>query len=266
MINPNLSTNLKSDLAQGHNVGDIDVGPDNIKYRWSGASWEREPTHMQSAAIQSQDPMYMAQQALKFQQEANKPAIASYEAAIPEVTQKYATQRTAYQGQIEPLKQRYQSLLDEIKGIYGTQINRQTLATGREMGKRGVLPSSGLFERELNLGLEPIASEQAAKVQQTGLAQEADIRDIQNAIAALTPAETAELRSITNAIAQLQSGAGASALSSGLSYAGLAQQQQQQAESNRLAQLTYELGEKKQSWEQSQANFNRLIELAKAYA
>lgn len=48
-INPNLQSNLKSELAQGHSVGDIEVGTDGYKYRWSGEKWEKEPGYLQSA-------------------------------------------------------------------------------------------------------------------------------------------------------------------------------------------------------------------------
>lgn len=50
-IDPWMQTNLKSDLAQGHNVGDRDYGPDGYLYRWDGNSWTLEPAHMQPGGV-----------------------------------------------------------------------------------------------------------------------------------------------------------------------------------------------------------------------
>jgi len=39
-INPNPTTNLRHEMAQGADVGDTGYGPDGTLYRWSGAAWE----------------------------------------------------------------------------------------------------------------------------------------------------------------------------------------------------------------------------------
>lgn len=42
MINPSLNTSLRSELAQGHNVGDYDTDPNGNTWRWNGVSWEAQ--------------------------------------------------------------------------------------------------------------------------------------------------------------------------------------------------------------------------------
>lgn len=165
--------------------------------------------------------------AIQMQQEANKPAIASLQASIPETTQKYATQRTQLEAEKDPLKMRYQSLLDQIKGNQTTAENRQTVTTSNELGKRGILGSSGVAQQEMTNALNPITQQYTGLYKDTGLAQESDLRSLQNTIASLLPQETADTRAIQNAIAQLTAGASSAGITQGLQTSQLNQNQSQ---------------------------------------
>jgi hypothetical protein len=64
------------------------------------------------------------------------------------------------------LQQRYDALIQGINTNTGQQINRQTVTTNNEMGKRGILPSSGLAQQEMTNALNPI--NQQSSVQMAG--------------------------------------------------------------------------------------------------
>lgn len=84
------------------------------------------------------DPIYQAQRALDFQKKANEPVV------------------SALQAQQAPLKDRYQKLLDSIKGNQQIAENRQTVTTNNELGKRGISSNSGLYQQDMANALNPI--------------------------------------------------------------------------------------------------------------
>lgn len=154
-------------------------------------------------------------QSIKRIQEANAPAIQSLQASIPETQAKFAQTREQLSAETEPLKARYENLLNQIKGKEQVATNRQTVATQNELGRRGI-QGGGLAEQTLADALNPITSEYAGLTKETGLAQEADLRNLQNQIAGLTTQETDATRAIQNAIAQLQAGGNQSAITNAL--------------------------------------------------
>lgn len=170
----------------------------------------------------------LIEKAIKLNREAVKPAISSYQASLPEVANKYNSQR-------DTLSQKYDSLLASIKGNQTTAENRQTVATNNELGKRGILGSSGLAQQELVNAVNPITA------QYTGLYSDAALQKIADINATYTN-QTAEERAIKNAIAALQSGAGQTGLTQGINWenttsAAAAAQKQKDFE-NRLLELT----------------------------
>lgn len=164
------------------------------------------------------------QQAIEMNQKANQPAVASLQASIPEIGNKYAQQRAQTQAQIEPLKQRYQTLLEDVKNQGQTQVNNQTKITNNELGKRGIVGSSTLASQEIQNAVQPIQGQIATNTKNIGLEQEQGLMALQNLLSGFTTAETADTRAVQNAIAQLQSGAGQAGVQQGLS---MFQQQQQ---------------------------------------
>lgn len=178
---------------------------------------------------QSQDPLAQAREFNKFQIEANQPAINSLQSSIPETQQKFGVERSRLQGEVDPLKARYQSILDDLKGRETGAVNAQTRVTANEIGRRGIPLSSNIAEQEMVNTTNPIRSQYATLSRDTGLAREDSLRNIQNAIAALAPQETEATRAIQNAIAALQTGNPASSIQGALSYIGQQQQSSQAA-------------------------------------
>lgn len=155
------------------------------------------------------------QNAIKQMQDANKPIISSYQASIPETQKRYADERTRLEGEKVTVQDRYKSLIDQIKGNQAAAETRQTLTTNNELGKRGITSSSGLAQQEMTNALNPITQQYTGMLKDTGLSQEADLKDISSKITDTTNNETDALRAIQNAIAQLNSGATTQGISLG---------------------------------------------------
>jgi len=192
--------------------------------------------------------------AVQMAQETVKPVVSSLTASIPEIQSRFAQEKTRLQGQVQPLSDRYSSLLDEIKGNQKTATEQQTVATANELGRRGVSTTSGLGEQTIASSLLPVNRTFTPLIQQTGLAREADLSALQNQITGLTGQETNSLRDIQNAIAQLQSGAATGAVPTALSLLGSQQQASQFAQQQqRLAQVdenTAQASKTAQEWQQ----------------
>ena len=175
------------------------------------------------------------------QQEAIKPALQSYEASIPEISQKFGAEKTRLSGEKQPLIDRYQNLLADLTGRETKETGRGATALAREYGKRGVPLSSGAYEQNLNQQLGDISQFYGGQRKDVGLAQEADLRDLDNLISKQTGLEVESIRSVRNAIAQLQAGAGQQGLSDALS---LYKTQQAQQFESRFDPLNKQLLEK----------------------
>lgn len=184
----------------------------------SGSSSSSKSSSSNKSSSTSKAPDYskIVQESLRMMQEANKPAVQSLQASIPETAQKFEQTRTQLQGEVEPLKARYENLLSKIKNKETTATNRQTVTTQNELAKRGILSSSGVAQQELTNALNPITSEYATLSTDAELGREADLRALANQIAGLTTQETDATRAIQNAIAQLQAGGNQSAIQNAL--------------------------------------------------
>lgn len=203
-------------------------------------------------AIDASDP---SKQLKKFQdqqreshQQAIQPAVESFQAQQPEITAKFGQAREQLTAEQDPLKQRYQNLLDSIKQQGQQDINKQTRITSGELGKRGITGSSTLAQQEIQDATSPLTQKYTGLEKETTLSREDSLRQLRDSIANLTPQETSDQRAITNAIAQLQAGAGQQGLESGMSLYGtnleqifrkqqFEEQQKQSGISNALAQL-----------------------------
>lgn len=212
------------------NSGDRPVG-------WFGPGGSADRPNYTGSSTSSLDPQAAIDMAIKRQQEAVKPAIESYQAQQPEITAKYTQTRSQLQSKEEPLKQRYQTLLESIKGNQQTAENRQTVATQNELGKRRISGSSGVAQQEMTNALNPITQQYATLTKDTSLSQENDLTALRDQIANLTPQETADQRAITQAIANLQAGAGQTGIGQGLQlYSQNIEQQLAQQEAQRQSQ------------------------------
>lgn len=189
--------------------------------------------------------------AIEMQREANKPAVQSLEAGIPEIQQGYQQQRQQLEAEKSPLKDRYDNLLNSIKGNQTTAENRQTVTTRNELGRRGITGDSGLFEQTVTNAVNPITQQYTGMYKDTALQGDSAMRDLVNRISNTSTAETAETRAVRNAIAQLQSGAASAGITQGLGQFQYQQQRDDQKASqeaqaraaeqeNALKQLIYQ--------------------------
>lgn len=212
-FNPYLQTSLKHELAQGANVGDI-RNANGQNFRWDGNTWTQERSSSPSyssggssfggSSVNYDD---IIKKSIEAQREASKPAISSLQASMPEVQQKYATERTRLTNSKQPLQDRYSNLISSIKSQGEQDVNNQTRITNNELGKRGLVSSSTLAQQEVQNATSPLRQKYAGLEKDAGIAQEADLRAIDDQITGLTPQETADLRAIQNTIAQMESGA-----------------------------------------------------------
>jgi len=182
----------------------------------SGASWEDT-----------------VKKAIDMQKAANAPAIASYQAQIPEIQSAYAAQTANITAKQQTLKDRYDNLLKSIGAQKTQDINKQTLVTSNELGKRGLLPSSTLAQQEVLNATQPIGERYAGLETTAALDQTTGQQELQSLLNQLTSGETSDKRAILNAIAQLESGAGSTGISTGTNvWQNL---QAQKAEADRIA-------------------------------
>jgi hypothetical protein len=164
------------------------------------------------------------QQQQSAQQAALAPAIQSLQAGLPTIAKNYQTQIGQKQAEIQPLQDRYKSLLDQIKGVGQTSVNKQTVVTANELGKRGIEGSSTLAGQEIASATLPIEQQTQSLVKDTCFAQEADIRDINNQVQNLGGQQTEKEQAVQQAIAQLQAGGGQQAVQNALALLNNAQQ------------------------------------------
>lgn len=87
--------------------------------------------------------------AISMAQNAVKPAVDTMNAIVPTI------------------KDRYDSLIKDLKGQQTTETNRQTVTTQNELGRRGII-GGGLAEQELTNALQPITSNYSSLMNQAG--------------------------------------------------------------------------------------------------
>jgi hypothetical protein len=210
------------------------------KVQWDDNKRAQANNLLSGSGSGSNDPFALAQKMIQMQQDANKPAVESLQAQIPEIQAKYGQARSQLQASQPSLEQQYSNILDEIKGKQTADVNAQTRVTAGELGKRGITGSSTLAGQEIQNAVQPINTQYATLTNNTSLAKEDAIRQLQDSIANLTPEETADERAISNAIASLQAGASSQGISQGLNLYSTnlqnqTEQQQLQLQAQQLA-------------------------------
>jgi len=177
------------------------------------------------------------------------PSVKSYQETIPETQKRFSTERERLSGESARLEDRYRLLIDDIKRNQGVAETRQTRSTGAELARRGISQESGVYGQEMTQALNPITESYTSQIKGTGLEREDQIAKIRDIITQLAGGETDAVRAITQAIANLQSGAGAQAITgsmqefqnqiqNALSKGQLTIQQAQQALAERAQKFT----------------------------
>ncbi len=184
-----------------------------------------------------------AQAQLDFQRKAAEPLISTLGSQIPTQQALYAQKGSALQGQVEPLKARYESALNALTA--GSQTAVQTAQTGasREFGARGISLDSSAYGQYLQGQVNPIASSYAGQYGQLQ-GNEADaILQLQNMIAENPLLAQQAIDAINEKIGGLQMGNPQEATSSALQMLNLQQQAQQNAASlalqEKIANMQY---------------------------
>lgn len=195
------------------------------------------------------------QQALTARQSAIAPAVSSLEASIPEQAQKFGAEKTRLEGEVNPIKQRYQLVLDELKRRETKQVGEAQTALSREYGKRGIALSSGAFDQNLAQNINPLTDFYGIQGREAAGAQEESLRNITNLVNQLVPQETEANRTIRNAIAQLQAGAGNASIDDAFNQLKFMEEQRQYNQNFTLKQSEQEM--EKRLKEAQIANYNQ---------
>lgn len=181
-------------------------------------------------------------QARQQQMEAVRPGAEIIAGQYPEITADFARQRQALEAEKNPLVARYDNLIAQINGRGTSAINRQSIATQGELGRRGI--SGGLADQTLANALNPIESEYAGLVKDTGFERERSLRDLLNQIAGLTTQETSAKRGVLNSIAGLLTGAGQAAIPQAQQAQQFDYQKEQDKRANDIQERAAKLAER----------------------
>jgi hypothetical protein len=239
------------DLERNQRFGEAEK-----QYNSSGmyGSGGRENASGQGYSGGAVDFKSILQDAIKAQQEANKPAVESLQASIPETQKAYQTKTTQLQANLAPLQERYNNLLNSIKGQQTQSVNKQTLATGNELGKRGIPMSSGLSQQEMINAVEPVNQFYTGQAANVGSEREAAIKALNDQINQIPDLQAADVRAINNAIAQLQAGGNQSAIQGALSQYQISSNAQQAAAQQALQQQQLQADQAAQQFQMNQSN------------
>src|SRR3990167_210627 len=148
--------------GQQFNVDVSDIGSGEIKAlpKLFGAGMTPEQQSQQIASQKSAEARGLAQQAVQ-------PAMQTL------------------QGQQEPLKQRYDKIIQDIQAQRGLRTQQAEVASSREFGKRGIQLSSGAYDQYLQQQRLPIDVQYGGLLQQAGGEQETKLMQLAQAISGL---------------------------------------------------------------------------------
>lgn len=194
----------------------------------------------------------IAKQMMELQKQANQPAIQSLQTQIPTTQQAFQQKGQQLQAEVDPLKQRYQSLIDSLTKQQGVATQRESTASAREFGARGIPLSSGAYDQYLNQRLLPVEAAYSGQIASAGFNREDALRQIQNMIAQNPIEQTQAEQQINQAIAQLQSGGNTQAIQNALS---LYQQQQQANQQAQQFGLQQQIADREAQAQQTQLGF-----------
>jgi hypothetical protein len=172
---------------------------------------------------------YLSRNQTEANMNAVKPAVDSLSAGIPELRQAYTQRQTQVQAEKEPLVQRYEQLLNEIRGRETSQVNEVTRNTNREMARRGISGDSTFASDELQGRTAPIRGAAQSDILTTSFDRESKLREIDNMITNLNSEMVQAERDIRNSIAQIQAQAGSAGVAQALQIFQMAQQQREAA-------------------------------------
>lgn len=205
----------------------------NQTVAYGGKVWQGQPGGSWTEKVAS--PQELANEQRGIFMEAVKPAITSLESSLPEVQSQFEKRQAQVEGEKQPLKDRYDQLLNEIRGRETSQVNDTTRNVSREMGRRGIALSSTFAGDETIGRTAGIRSQAQSDILSTTFDRESKLREIDNLITNLNSEMVTSQRDIRNTIAQIQASAGTDAAKQAFQMYQI-QQQQKQADLDRLLQ------------------------------
>lgn len=172
---------------------------------------------------------YASRRQTEANMKAVQPAVDSLSAGIPEVKDAYTKRQEQLTAEKQPLVDRYEQLLNEIRGREVSQVNETNRNTNREMGRRGITLDS-TFAGDEQLGRTAgIRSQAQSDILSTTFDRESKLREIDNVITNLTSEMVAAERDIRNRMAEIQATAGTAGVAQAIQLYQIAQQERQAA-------------------------------------
>jgi hypothetical protein len=174
----------------------------------------------------------------------------------PKIKEIFDSQRNILRSELDPTRQRYEALLEQLNVSKDQETDLAQGGANRELGRRGIVSDSGIYDSEMNRVLSPIVRAYANQAKQLGLEGESALRHIQNGISALASQEAQALLGLNSEIGQMQFAGGQNAASLAMQIlnahqsqsqfdATLTAQQVQQQIANQLAQAELDLSTRK---------------------
>lgn len=186
-------------------------------------------------------PEELQRQQIQASMGAIQPAVDSLNAGIPEVANRFDTARSQAEATRNPLLERYNNLISDLRASESGRVAETQGVTAREMGRRGIPLSSTFAAEETMRRTAPIQSETNALVRDVGLDRENKVRELDDLIANLTLEQTSAERDIRNTIANLQANAATGALDRALQQYQIEENSRQQALDRLLTERSLEI-------------------------
>ena len=224
-------------MAESGQQSTLDQLRKNFQYDTAKSQYESQGWYGVSPTQRAQQSALDAANAeMARQRQLTEQAIGTLQSQQPKIAQIYGEKKSVLQSQIDPTKQRYDALIADLKNQQTTAEQGSLVNWGREAAKRGISELSGLYGQEQENVLNPIRRNYSGLIQQTGLAGEADIKAIQDAIKLLAGEQAGSELSLAGLISQAQMGGAGNALTASGQLLSNAQSQAQLAQQQAEAQ------------------------------
>ena len=135
---------------------------------------------------------------------AEAPVERALAASKPITEQAYAERQRQIEGEKQPLMDRYQSIIDDLKGRETKEAATQGRVLGSEYGKRGIPLSSTAYQQDLAGKTGDISQFYGGQIKDVGFEREDKLRSISNMLADLPIERAQELNQIDKQIALLK--------------------------------------------------------------
>lgn len=179
--------------------------------------------------------------------QANQPSVDALNASIPHIEQNTQSQIANVQSNVDPLKAKYDTLLQSIKGDQASAVSAAKLSLNRDYIQRGNSVNDSSFDQALAQQVNPLNFKYDNLATQNQQASDQGVRDLLSQIGQISGAGISEEDKVRQSIADLISGGNRDSITQGL-------QSFQNQQANTLAQQNYNLSVQDQARQQSIAD------------